>query len=67
VAARTFWPFVILLKKHPLVVSSPVQSVTDDMRSQFEVRSSTVNGSFMIPQPTNTPFRGHHGVAHFSE
>ena len=27
--------------------------------------SSTVNGSFTIPRPNTTSFRGHHGVGHF--
>lgn len=27
--------------------------------------SSTVDGSFTIPRPNNTSFRGHHGVGHF--
>lgn len=35
-----------ILKGHPLVVSSPVQSVTDDMRSQCEVR--LINGQRLI-------------------
>jgi hypothetical protein len=39
-----------ILKGHPLVVSSPVQSVTDDMRSQFEVR--LINGQRLIYDST---------------
>jgi hypothetical protein len=35
-----------ILKRHPLVVSSPVQTVTDEMRHQLEVR--LINGQRLI-------------------
>ena len=38
-----------ILKGHPLVVSLPVQTVTDDMRSQLEVR--LINGQRLTCDP----------------
>jgi hypothetical protein len=35
-----------ILRGHPLVVGSPVQTVTDDMRSQLEIR--LINGQRLI-------------------
>ena len=43
-----------ILKGHPLVVSSPVQTLTDDLRSQLEVR--LINGQRLVYDSTSNQY-----------
>src|SRR6266446_10535878 len=57
-----------ILKGHPLVVSSPVQTVTCDMRSQLEVR--LINGQRLIYDLATNQYSvswARRGVVHFSD